>query len=1109
MLRRYLILIAAGLGLLLLSVCPALAQPSADDASAEPVVQPAPPSDVETTAEPVVEELGPPIHLMDKDGELVPVPGLSLEDFQELLELKSQVAGRQMQPQATLGKLTLSASAGARAAELTCDVEILLHTNDWVRIPLRFGELVLREQAYVGEGRHFLDFEADDSGYVCWIQGSAESLHRLTLKGLVPLDATSTQTRFKLTAPRSAQSELKLRVPLAMAMAKATGGATLDGPAVDSGGGGTEFTARRLDGPFELSWSAPAAQVQTTSAALESSGVLLAQIDGRTIRYDAKLNVQSFGGEISNFTVRLPPAATLVNSSHVGYTVTARTAGADPQRPLVDVQLDQPTSNSVEVRLRAERLLDGLEPDAMTELAGFEVLDSARQWGYVGFQVLGDWQVIRGPRQLHVRQVEQLPAEWQGANVTAGFQYFRQPFSMPVRIVPRETRLAVEPQYVFHVEAEQILLEARCKYSVRGAKAFSLEVDLSGWEVDSVEPANLVHTERLALGQTTPLVIPLRQAASGDVEVLIRARRKLPADTKLLTITLPQPKSNVASPAAVIVLPADNVALSPRIDGIVGLSRQNVTPPVQLPARQQQPTFYRAESEQAKYVADFSVKKREIDTRVTSRVYLDRDKGRVEQRISYRVAYEPLDVLRLTAIRSFAEVDSLEVLLDGKPLTATIRDPAPGEQLASLLVPLPSARIGGFEISIRFPLALKVLIPETSAPVAAPLLMPADAALLENTVEVFTAAGIVAQSRGAAWSPVQAMSELAEQRPAITLAAKSAVAELPLVVNLEDEQANGTTIVDQAWLQSWLTRDFRQDRAVFRLRTTATDLDITLPPNVSPAELLVSLNHQPVLGSRFQGRHLSIPVPAMSPDGWQLLELEYRQTGRGNRPGRLALEAPKLPSGTWVKRMYWQLVLPRDEHLLVGPEGFNNEFTWQWDGLVWGRVPVRDQKDLERWMGVRPSAALPSDANCYLFSALGPVERMDGRTSNLSLIVFSASLIILLFGLAWLYVPWIRHRAVLLAGALAVSAGSLLYPETAFLFAQAASLGVLLALLAGLLRHWISPRRPKVNLGRRSSSSIIDRSPTETMHRPFAPGSISSTRASPVALELSVSDSQS
>jgi hypothetical protein len=372
----------------------------------------------------------------------------------------------------------------------------------------------------------------------------------------------------------------------------------------------------------------------------------------------------------------------------------------------------------------------------------------------------------------------------------------------------------------------------------------------------------------------------------------------------------------------------------------------------------------------------------------------------------------------------------------------------------------------------------------------------------------------VAQLRDGAWSPAKDISALSEQRPTLTLAAKAPAAEIPLAVNLEDEFASGTTIVDKAWLQSWLTREFRQDRAVFRFRTTASELDITLPRNVSPAELLVSLNREPVQGTRLQGRHLSIPLPNTSlpntsRDGWQLLELEYRQAGPGNRSGRLSLEAPTLPAGTWVKRLYWQLVLPRDEHLLVGPEGFNNEFTWQWNGLGWGRKPVRDQDDLERWVGGGVSAALPSDANCYLFSALGPVERLDARTSNLSLIVFSASLIILLIGLAWLYMPWMRHRAVLFVLGLTLLAVSLLYPETAFVVAQAASVGVLLALLAGLLRHWISPGRPRVAVTRRSSSSIIDRSPTETMHRPFAPGGISSTRASPIALELSATDSQS
>ena len=34
----------------------------------------------------------------------------------------------------------------------------------------------------------------------------------------------------------------------------------------------------------------------------------------------------------------------------------------------------------------------------------------------------------------------------------------------------------------------------------------------------------------------------------------------------------------------------------------------------------------------------------------------------------------------------------------------------------------------------------------------------------------------------------------------------------------------------------------------------------------------------------------------------------------------VVMELPRLGGNTWVRRTYWQLVLPRDEHVVVAPE---------------------------------------------------------------------------------------------------------------------------------------------------------------------------------------------
>ncbi len=149
-----------------------------------------------------------------------------------------------------------------------------------------------------------------------------------------------------------------------------------------------------------------------------------------------------------------------------------------------------------------------------------------------------------------------------------------------------------------------------------------------------------------------------------------------------------------------------------------------------------------------------------------------------------------------------------------------------------------------------------------------------------------------------------------------------------------------------------------------------------------------------------------------------------------------------------MRRLYWQLILPRDEHLLTPPEGFAGEQTWTWTGCCWGRRPLLDQAQLENWVGVRQRASPAGQVNEYLFSAFGNVDRCVVHTAGRSWIVLAASGAALLAGLLLIYVRRLSHPAVLLSATVLLAAAGMVYPEPAGLAAQAAVLGLALALVA-------------------------------------------------------------
>ncbi|MCX7427394.1 MAG: hypothetical protein NTW96_17405, partial [Planctomycetia bacterium] len=218
----------------------------------------------------------------------------------------------------------------------------------------------------------------------------------------------------------------------------------------------------------------------------------------------------------------------------------------------------------------------------------------------------------------------------------------------------------------------------------------------------------------------------------------------------------------------------------------------------------------------------------------------------------------------------------------------------------------------------------------------------------------------------------------------------------------------------------------------------------------------------------------------------RLLEVRYHCPDPRLGRGRLVMDLPRLGLDTWTRRMYWQLILPPDEHVVSTPPGFLCEFRWGWNGIFWGREPLLSQSELETWIGAAHDADTSEGANCYLFSTLGDVPACEMRTAGRSWIVLGASGAALVAGLLLIYVPVIRHPGNLLLAAVVLGATGMIYPEPTLLVLQAAGLGLALTLLAGLLERGMARRRrgpavPDV------SGSLLEQDSTQTQY--FTPTS--------------------
>lgn len=1055
---------------------------------------------------PLVQEALPSLfYLKDKEGNLQPVLGFTFEDFEEMVRQKLRQEQPETPPAYAVEQVAISGTARGQRAQFKAEFRIRLLSDQWVRVPLRMDQAVLHSlPQFAPEGEHFLQFSPSE-GYVAWVRSGKDRQVRITFDALVPLSMAGDETRLRLFLPRAANSELTVDAPEAKAVSRISEGATLlSGP---QSGAASPLHVVGAVGDFELAWRSAGGPAVLLPPALEAIGAVLAKVDGQGIRFEARLTVRSFGAPFDSFRVRLPKGAQYVPAASASYTVTSVALGGPTGEDwkVVEVRLPSKTVGPEEVVIAARTEYDAPGAGVWSELGGFDVIGAERQWGYLAISAASDWHVLLGPGR-GVRQIEDLPAALRPADLVAGFEYFMQPFSLAARAVPRTTRITVDPEYVFLVEPRQVILQARLKYTVRTRKVRTLDVELGGWEVEDVGPDNVVANDAVADAPSGLVSIPLKQESMGQIEIMLRARRRLPTDTKSLILELPRLRGPaegtlVAAPATVAVVPDDNVELLPDETALVGLVRQQGRRPAGLPPRSQEPLVYRGEPGRAVFAAAFRVLSRQVRVSVSTAVRLDDQRAEVEQKLAYMVAYEPLDRLALDVPRSLAVAEGVDVVSDeGKRLTWTdgpqTQPPPASAPTVRKLVSLPTPRLGPFELVLRYSVPVERLQPKATVACSIPLVMPAEGELASNRAILRAREGIQARIRGQDWAVVE--KDTSDLRHGdLEVACRVRAAELPLGVYLEEPSALGLTVVDRAWIQTWLGGSTRQDRAVFRFTSTKKQVELVVPAGVHPREVELWLDEKRIKAQSTPEGHLIVALPGDGPSARHRLEAMYRLASSAGGPGLRAIELPHLGPDTWVQRTYWQLVLPPQEHVILPPEQFTEEYCWGWNGFFWGREPLLTQSALETWSGARHLTEVPARTSQYLYSVLGTVTRCEVRTVRRPLVVLAASGAALVLGLLWVYVRLARHPLCLAAGAATLSWAIVVYPDLSLLGAQAAALGVLLAAGAAALQRRLQRRqRAAVWEG---SSSVVERGSARTPLRPSAPVVLESTEVAPAS----------
>ena len=1056
-----------------LLVSPSNAQP---DSGGQP-----PQSNPEPAPATTVEEIGNgTYHVYDESGNLrVAFKGITFEELNrrltELDNLKSAP------PSFLIQKLSITGKVVQDFAELTCQIEIKNleeSETEFVRIPLKMSGALLPTGEilqYEGMGDLVLQAEENNQGLSGWLRGGAGQLHKLTVKVLVPVKQLGDDQHLRLHFPHANRSQFRLAIPGKNIVADVrSGGVQL---AEEQSDETTIVPVDHLTGDFHLAWQKAGSQSTRTSRSLEVTGIQRVTIEGGQVRMHVNLEVESQGTPFRDFRVTLPVNTRLVLDEAIdrSYKLVPVTSDAPknsgPQK--IDIVLDESTVGPISVQLETVMPFQ-LQRARVVDLTGIIVNEAVRHSGHIGvlMGVGGDYKVrwveSSYRDRFDIKRVDNLPDPWQSERLEGAFQYFSQSYKLKAEISPPTTRTVVDPEYLISISEDQAELTARLIYQIRGGSIDSIQLDLKQWNLDpdSVAPLEIVDLpETIDAGRVR---LPFTRPIKGQLEVTFRARRAISADLKSFSFALPTPSVDSVRDTKVVVLPDDNISLTPQITP----SQSPPTTSFTLPERQQDPYYFeyaRGGTIPENFELEFRNNPLVISADVESRIQITLNTIRVHQILKYEIRHQSIPAINLVVPKLLVERDDL-ISLDSAPIQLAESTVDKGESVGNdsvlMSVPLENA-IGPLQLVVQFEVPLNNLSTDAQLTQFVPLLMPREQHLQQSYVHLVTIDKLQVDVMDTAFRPYTPTNTIEPAEEGVRYyQSEQATPQLATLIGHPLKHEVASIDVRRAWIQTWLSSHSRDDLAVLKLHSRTDYFEIRLPEGVDPKKTWIQLDGRPQVPLVVDD---ALGITISNDNSEHILVLRYFRDGQATEWENARIDMPRMMTGNPINNVYWQLVLPQAKHLLETPSTCIPAFEWQWQRLGWHRVSRLDDSQLMSWIGHFDSsvARLTTDLNqsthshVYLmrFQSL-PAEVFCVTFSKTWLVLISMGSV-LLVGLLLIYIPVVRKSGVLFALALCLFAAGFLYPEPTRIIAQVGLLGaglISVSLALRLAATWKKPR---------------------------------------------------
>ena len=1073
---------------------------------------PEPPGYVEKSGTPIIRQ-APLTVFVDSDGRwLLPLRGVwslnILDDFQRFL------LGNQQNPAPPyiIRNVVATGTVVGNRVETNAQIEFTTSGLQLVQVPLGFKEGVLPGQdlpefpsfRYTGPGSASLSFDSQEGHYIALVtphtpqasesedsnrpeKPETTQTHSIFLSFWFPLAPNGgNEKRLPVSFPQSTRSQFLLEVPMLNVDAATTRGFIFD-EQEDSERQSTVLSIQGLRSDTEITWRKREVEIVDDRPVLHVERAAIdVKLAAPSALYDAVLPVSSTTGSFDQLQIQLPKGSVLDRNMVDLYATAGNYAVEDTNEDsVVVVRFPQKIVGPVSIHLRVTQHFEGDTSEFRRDLAGFEVLGAERQSGVLVASVLSldsamksRWETIRGISR----------AEGSSSSVGTGdtrFEFMSQPFLLRVQVSEPQTRITVRPDYQFRISQGRVTMMGKLSYTVSGSKVNVLYLRFpdSQWEWE-FGTAGLVDAGGVEWDEGE-LKIPLHSSQESTFDIDFSAHRMIDAeDGERYRLVLPIPRPSPeqvpwSEPADVAIISAHNVEVLPVEQDMRGLTRatRRATLQMRIDTTDSQPEIlsYRTELPDALFVADVVFQQQKTQATMRTEVQLFEEYDQVRQTLSYNVAFGLIDRVFLLVPRALDVSGDVQVQLNNN-LTLDLRDTMSlssdnvPDNWVRKLVQLP-ALMSQFQLSFQYSLTPLAVANDDTVPFSMPFICPvAEVPVTDHRIHFFTPSGYhvgLQSDSNQLWEPFREPRRPSPNASAAFRSVQSPM-RIALFVSAAERNVPGATIVERAWLQTWLTGEIRVDRATYLLRSTNESVTLQLPPDaIRDYRVAVRVARQ------------LIEQPSISPMGMLTLPIMPEQY---NRPIEVSVEyrySFELPSGevsvtlptfveeTLVQYLFWQVILQQNQHIIGTPTGWTLEYDWSWNGLFWWRVPSIRKGDLGFELDSAIDEAGISKSSQYVFSRLQPTQQVTLFIVNRSSIILVSSSIALLIGLVLIYVPQSRYAGSLFGLGVVLVSVIFYQPPLALLGLHAAAFGVFLALGAGYVyrilhrqKQWIPPAFP-------------------------------------------------